>query len=117
MTFGVFRIMHWHISHKSTAITALILTLSSNPFPALTQNALPEVVSVGDGDTLRVRQGNQLTTLRLACIDAPETAQRPWGQQSANRLNQLLPLGQAVRVRAVERDRYGRTVAELYLGI
>lgn len=108
--------MHWHISHQNTAITALVLTLSSTPFPAVTQTALPQIVSVGDGDTLRVRQGNQLTTLRLACVDAPETSQRPWGQQSANRLKQLLPPGQAVRVRAVERDRYGRTVAELYLG-
>ena len=54
-------IMHWHISHRNTAITALVLTLSSTPFPAVTQNALPQVASVGDGDTLRVRQGNQLT--------------------------------------------------------
>ncbi len=108
--------MYWHISHKNATITALVLTLSSIPFPAVTQNALPQVASVGDGDTLRVRQGNQLTTLRLACVDAPETSQRPWGQQSANRLKQLLPPGQAVQVRAVERDRYGRTVAELYLG-
>ncbi len=80
------------------------------------QNELPQVVSVGDGDTLRVRQGGQTITLRLGCIDAPETAQTPWGEQSANRLKQLLPAGQAVQVREIERDRYGRTVAELYKG-
>ena len=116
MTFAVFKIMYSYICYKNTVITALILTFLSTPFPAVTQNALPQVASVGDGDTLRVRQSNQLTTLRLGCIDAPESAQRPWGQQSANRLKQLLPPGQAVQVRAIERDRYGRTVAEVYLG-
>ena len=80
------------------------------------QNDLPQVVSVGDGDTLRVRQGEKTITLRLGCIDAPESTQTPWGQQSANRLKQLLPAGQAVQMREIERDRYGRTVAELFLG-
>jgi micrococcal nuclease len=83
---------------------------------AQTQNELPQVISVGDGDTLRVKQGGKTITVRLGCIDAPESAQKPWGQQSANRLKQLLPVGQAVQVRSIERDRYGRTVAELYLG-
>jgi micrococcal nuclease len=80
------------------------------------QNELPQVVSVGDGDTLRVKQGGKTITVRLGCVDAPESTQAPWGQQSANRLKQLLPSGQAVQVREIERDRYGRTVAELYLG-
>nr|WP_199298278.1 MULTISPECIES: thermonuclease family protein [unclassified Trichocoleus] len=52
----------------------------------------------------------------MGCIDAPETGQRPWGQQSAAKLKQLLPPGKAVLVREIERDRYGRTVAELFLG-
>jgi hypothetical protein len=34
---------------------------------------------VGDGDTLRVQAGGRAITIRLACIDAPETAQSPWG--------------------------------------
>jgi micrococcal nuclease len=80
------------------------------------QNELPRVVSTGDGDTLRLRQGGKTITVRLGCIDAPESTQAPWGAQSANRLKQLLPAGQAVQVREIERDRYGRTVAELYLG-
>jgi micrococcal nuclease len=90
------------------------------PAPVVTtsiaQNALPQVVSVGDGDTLRARLQGKIITIRLGCIDAPETAQTPWGKQSANRLQQLLPAGQAIQVREIERDRYGRTVAEIYLG-
>jgi micrococcal nuclease len=83
---------------------------------AQAQNELPQVLSVGDGDTIRIKQRGKTITVRLGCIDAPESTQAPWGQQSANRLKQLLPVGQAVQVRSIERDRYGRTVAELYLG-
>ncbi len=84
--------------------------------PALAQDTPATVVSIGDGDTLRIRQSGQVTTIRLACVDAPERAQSPWGQQSTSRLKQLLPPGTAVRVREITRDRYGRTVAELYVG-
>jgi len=52
------------------------------------------VVSVGDGDTLRVvAENNTITTVRLACVDAPETRQAPYGQMSRDRLRQLLPAG------------------------
>jgi micrococcal nuclease len=71
------------------------------------------VISVGDGDTLRVQlQGNPVT-IRVACIDAPETNQA-FGPEASLRLRQLLPVGDSVTVRAVERDRYNRTVAEVY---
>jgi len=68
---------------------------------------------VGDGDTLRVNQGGETLTVRLACTDAPETAQVPWGKLSAAKLKGLLPVGQVVTLRVVDRDRYGRTVAEV----
>ena len=42
-----------------------------------------EVLSIGDGDTIRVRQGVRAITVRLACIDASETAQRPYGHRPA----------------------------------
>ena len=34
-------------------------------------------LSIGDGDTIRVRQGGRAISVRLACIDAPEMAQSP----------------------------------------
>jgi endonuclease YncB( thermonuclease family) len=71
------------------------------------------VLSVGDGDTLRVQAGGRTITIRLACIDAPETAQSPWGQQSRAYLMQRLPRGREVSILHHTTDRYGRTVAEV----
>ena len=39
-----------------------------------------EVLSIGDGDTLTVTEGSQTIKVRLACIDAPETSQSPYGK-------------------------------------
>jgi len=71
------------------------------------------VVSIGDGDTLRVRRGEQLETIRLACIDAPERAQAPYGERARRYLQMRLPLDQEVTVHPLGTDRYGRTVAEV----
>jgi micrococcal nuclease len=69
--------------------------------------------SIHDGDTLRIRQGEKVMKVRLCGIDAPELAQ-PLGVESRNYLRRLVGDG-SVRVLVVERDRYDRTVAELFL--
>jgi len=58
------------------------------------------------------------TTIKfhLACIDAPETSQRPYGLQSRDALKTLLPIGSSVTLKVKAKDRYGRTVAEIYKG-
>jgi endonuclease YncB( thermonuclease family) len=71
------------------------------------------VLSIGDGDTIRVRQAGGAMTVRLACIDAPETAQGPWGQQTRRTLQRWLPIGRPVTLNVQTPDRYGRTVAEV----
>lgn len=99
----------------------------ARPFPrALAQQPPPQergasepgglpatVLSVGDGDTLRVNQAGQVLTIRLACIDAPEMAQRPWGEASRAYLQARLPRGTTVSLLLHTIDRYGRTVAEV----
>jgi endonuclease YncB( thermonuclease family) len=70
-------------------------------------------ISIGDGDTIRVQRGDQRITVRLACIDAPEMAQRPWGEMSRRYLAERLPLGSWVTISPQAIDRYGRTVAEV----
>lgn len=82
------------------------------------QSVRARVLSIGDGDTLRVLQSDgQPLTVRLACIDAPETAQSPWGQQARAYLQQRLPIGREVSLEVKTTDRYGRTVAEVIADI
>lgn len=69
--------------------------------------------SIHDGDTLRIRQGEKVTKIRFCGIDAPELAQ-PLGPESRDYLKRLVGDG-AVRVVTVEKDKYDRTVAELFL--
>ncbi len=80
------------------------------------QSKAVTVVSVGDGDTIRANQGGQTVTVRLACIDAPEMGQQPYGQNSKARLQTLLPVGTSITLRTIDTDRYGRTVAEIFSG-
>ncbi|WP_346293957.1 thermonuclease family protein [Sphaerothrix gracilis] len=71
--------------------------------------------SVYDGDTLRVTDGTQELKIRLCGIDAPEMEQ-PLGEASRNHLRSLINQGDGTLiVLPVERDRYGRTVAELFV--
>ena len=71
------------------------------------------VLSIGDGDSISVLERGQKLKVRLACIDAPETAQTPFGLASSNQLKALLPLGSTVSLRVQAVDRFGRTVAEV----
>lgn len=72
-----------------------------------------QVVSIGDGDTIRVRHGAKVETIRLACIDAPEMAQVPYGDQARRYLQTRLRLEREVTIHPLNTDRYGRTVAEV----
>ena len=89
----------------------------SEPKPVAATAAGPAtLVSVGDGDTIRVTGANgQKVTIRMACIDAPETAQGESGAQATLVLKQLLGSG-PLEIRPQTADRYGRTVAEVYAG-
>jgi len=83
------------------------------PALATAQARAGTVISIGDGDTLRVRQGDRAITVRLACIDAPEMAQQPHSQRAREYLRLRLPIGSTVRLDVKTTDRYGRTVAEV----
>ena len=73
--------------------------------------------SVYDGDTLRVTDGRSETKLRFCGIDAPEKDQAG-GIESRDHLRSLIARGDgSVVVVPVEVDRYGRTIAELFIPI
>jgi hypothetical protein len=83
-------------SRSIASISILALLLTSTPVVAIAQTLTGRVVSVGDGDTLRVTTGGKTVTVRLACVDAPETAQAPFGKAATDRLRQLLPPSQQI---------------------
>lgn len=95
---------------KQLFLTTTLLTLAF-PVWAQTPAVQGQVVSIGDGDTLRVSINGIQTTVRLACIDAPESSQLPYGPAARARLQQLAPIGSKVWVDAKTTDRYGRTIA------
>ena len=92
----------------------LALPAAALPVPATAPSPSYQVLSIGDGDTISVRQGSgDSIRVRLACIDAPEMAQRPAGPAARAALQQLLPVGSPVTLAVQTTDRYGRTVAEV----
>ena len=97
-------------------LAAAVLVALSWPDLAVAQVGTT-ILSIGDGDTIRVRQGGKVLTVRLACIDAPETAQSPYGQHARTYLQQRLPIGREVTLAIKTTDRYGRSVAEVFSGV
>jgi len=73
--------------------------------------SLALVVSVHDGDTLKLSDGR---TIRLEGIDAPEISQ-PYGIESRDLLAKLTRK-KKIRVESHGKDRYGRTVGKIYVG-
>ena len=86
--------------------------------PAVLYSGQVAVISVGDGDTIRVKDSAaKLVTIRLACIDAPETAQGATGQEATAALRSMVGgPGGVVSLMPQQTDRYGRTVAEVFAG-
>lgn len=72
------------------------------------------LVEVKDGDTLIVKIQGYAMTLRLAEIDAPEMDQ-PFGEAARKKLSTLIGRQTCVVV-PVDADRYGRTIARLWIG-
>jgi micrococcal nuclease len=85
------------------------------------QSEVWQVVSVADGDTITVKDGWRREKIRLCGIDAPEVAHdrqpgQPLGEAAKERLRSLLTkAGDRVIVAPVEQDKYGRTVAEVFV--
>ena len=71
--------------------------------------------SVYNGDTLRVARDGEELKIRMCGIDAPEKEQ-PGGVESRDHLRSLIAQGDgSIGVVAIEKDRYERTVADLFL--
>ena len=71
--------------------------------------------SIYDGDTLRVERGGQELKIRFCGTDSPEIEQ-PGGIEAREHLRSLVAQGDgSIGVVPIEKDRYGRTVADLFV--
>jgi len=98
---------------------------NSTPVPITTttsQYTYYSVVSVVDGDTIKISMGGKQETLRLIGIDTPETVdpRKPvqcFGKEASNKAKELLS-GKKVRIEKDstqdERDKYNRLLAYIY---
>lgn len=85
--------------------------------PSETESLRCQVVSnsIYDGDTFRVQCDGREQKIRLCGIDAPE-AKQPLGIESRDYLRSLVATASnKVIVIEMDRDKYGRTVAEVLL--
>ena len=74
-----------------------------------------EVVKITDGDTITVRRGERKEKIRFCGVDAMEADQK-LGSQATDYLRSLIGLGDGtVMITPIEKDRYERTVAELFM--
>ncbi len=101
--------------HRSQLTATLPLFFS---FALLTSQTLAadftgRVVGVSDGDTITVLHDGKGERIRLHGIDCPEKRQA-FGNR-AKQFTSKLVFGETVTVEVVDRDRYGRTVAEVLL--
>ena len=71
-----------------------------------------KVISIADGDTLRILYRDGQLKIRLAEIDTPERKQ-PWGTRARQVLSDKV-FGRVVDVVEIDRDRYGRIVGRIY---
>lgn len=95
---------------------------SSPPSGTPTPATAVEVARVVDGDTLDVREGDEIARVRLLGIDAPESVdpRQPvecFGREASAKLTELVA-GQQVRLAAdptqADRDTYGRLLRYVY---
>lgn len=108
---------------RKQAITGLILVLwvaailayewqTPAPSKPVYATAQYPVQRVSDGDTFVILKGQRKEKIRIFGIDCPELNQ-PFGQQAHLRTKDLIG-NQTVTIQQIDRDKYGRTVAQVF---
>lgn len=91
---------------------SLVLLLILLPVPAFADFS-GRVVGVTDGDTIKVLHNGRAEKIRLHGIDCPEKGQ-PFGTKAKQFTSEMV-FGKTVTLHVTDRDRYGRTVADVIL--
>ena len=98
------------------AIISLLISLINIPFSAYGALPITIIKNCYDGDTCKTIDGEKI---RLACIDTPELKGRkadPIPAKEAKDFLNNLVTNKEISIRRITKDRYGRTVAELFNG-
>ncbi|WP_413744432.1 thermonuclease family protein [Synechococcus sp. MIT S9451] len=94
---------------QQSLLSLLLLAAPAWAYPSVT------IKSCWDGDTCTTAAGEKI---RLACIGTPElTGPRadPVAAKAARGHLRRMVVGKQVEIRRITKDRYGRTVGELFL--
>ena len=99
-------------------IKTILITFLFSGFSSEIHARMPTTIikSCYDGDTCTTIEGEKI---RLACIDTPELKGKkadPIAAKEARDFLNNLVSNTKVNIRRITTDRYGRTVAELYIG-
>lgn len=100
---------------RTAAIILLICTgfVVAAP-PKVVEELSGKVISVADGDTIKVLVDKETITVRLEGIDAPETKQS-FGKKAKEALAELV-VGKNVTVKKTGTDKYKRTLGIVIVG-
>ncbi len=97
---------------KSLIYFLLLVTAFWGTAQSASSNTICRVTNVADGDTIRAECRGKQVRIRLYCIDAPESSQRPWGDRSTAHLRRITP--RTIRLKQHNTDRYGRVIGEIF---
>ncbi|MED4727042.1 thermonuclease family protein [Aneurinibacillus migulanus] len=109
----------------ATATQATTAPKQSAPVPQQTATGklIPaKIISVTDGDTIKVELNGKKETVRLLLVDTPETKHpskpvQPFGPEASAFAKKMLKEGKEVQIEidVSERDKYGRLLAYLWV--
>jgi micrococcal nuclease len=113
----------WRVAHDHTStlqpaaapLGAASPAVDSGPTSPRRETVSCTVTRITDGDGIVC---DRIGRVRLIGIDTPEMDQRPYGQQAAAALGEMIRVGSVVQLEPdVEaRDRYGRVLAYVWVG-
>jgi micrococcal nuclease len=101
------------------AIITSIFSYYDEPRPRTSLDGLYEVISVIDGDTFEIKDGNKISTIRMLGIDTPETVDprkevQCFGKEASDKTKELI-LNKKVEIELDKtqsfKDKYGRILA------
>jgi micrococcal nuclease len=100
---------------EHTQLPVELLTTTTPPDATTEASEITgKVVHIIDGDTIDILTADKTKIrIRFNGIDAPETGQ-PFGRNAKQYLSEFIG-GQTVRVVTHDKDRYGRTIGDVYL--